>query len=60
MSKVNQAGVPVYEIHMWEGNLSNEEVKTVLMLLLDKLELEVWKTNATKHGQEEIQLRMSK
>jgi len=59
---VNQRGEPVYERTVAGcGVEPNEaELRTVVSMLLDHLNLEAVLTNATKHGTCEIELRSTK
>lgn len=56
---VNQRGEEVEEtvLSPYWGDMTGDEAKTLLMLLLDRLGLEAVRTNATKHGATEVILR---
>lgn len=51
----NQAGEPVEEEPIFD--VSPAMCGEVLLLLIDRLDLTLWRTNATKHGNTELQLR---
>lgn len=45
------------ELMLCPSDFLEGEVIEVLLLLADKLGLEVWRTNATKHGDHRMELR---
>jgi hypothetical protein len=58
--RVNQNGVPINEEEMfqsWSDRLSPRDMEASMRLLLDYFHLEIWRTNATKHGNPELELR---
>ena len=56
--RVNQSGEEVREEHIQFAEwLKPGEAETVLFALLDHLGLDVVRTNATKHGGAELQVR---
>lgn len=57
MSEVNQRGERVIERHIYMPDASPYEVQQVLAQLIERMSLHVVETNATKHGNTEIQLR---
>ena len=56
---VNQRGEEAFNDYIYLKDLTDQEVRTVLNLVLDILNLDVHRTNATKHGITELQLRNS-
>jgi hypothetical protein len=57
---VNRNGDPVEETQMfpiWCGDHTDEERDMAIYLLLDHFNLEIIRTNATKHGTTEMVLR---
>ena len=58
----NHNGDPVEETELfvaWSERSTNEERDTTIGLILQHLNLKAIRTNATKHGNTEIQLRAS-
>lgn len=56
--RLNQAGAPIKEEYISEyGQLNVRENRELLFMLIEHLNLAIWRTNATKHGNTEIQLR---
>lgn len=56
--RVNQLGQPILEnVLFFDQMESHKEVAQVLFMLLDKLNLQVVWTNATKHGNFEFELQ---
>jgi hypothetical protein len=57
MTYVNQNGDPVFEDKIWHpDDLTDEEAKQLLIMLLEKMNLRAVRTNATKHGNTELRL----
>lgn len=57
---MNQNGDPVMEDELfqsWSDRATQSQVEEAIGLLLRYLNLEVWRTNATKHGNTELELR---
>lgn len=59
--RVNQNGEEVFEDYIFTGNdFSNpEEIGEALLILADHLGFQVVRTNATKHGNTVLELRLS-
>jgi len=58
--QINQKGDPIKESPVftsWHRTDNPEEIAISINLLMDHLGLEVWKTNATKHGEYGLELR---
>ena len=58
--RVNQKGEEIVWTRLFsvlEEPVSDQERDKVIELLLERLDLEVWRTNATKSGDVEIRLR---
>lgn len=54
----NQRGAPVFETQVFDAlDLNGLEAKQLVLLIADHLGLEVYRTNATKHGSTEVTLR---
>lgn len=59
MTRTNQAGLPVQEdtiIFGWDS-VTDQERDEAIKLILTHLKMKVVRTNATKHGTTEIELR---
>lgn len=55
--RVNQLGDPVFEDPIFSASdLTDDEAKELLLLLIGRLGLKATKTNATKHGDTQITL----
>jgi len=54
---VNQRGEPVQEDYLYPGDLRDGELEQALFMLLQHLNLDLVRTNATKHGNVELDLR---
>lgn len=57
---VNQKGEPVVETELfkcWSDTATDTERDTAISLILEHLGLEIVRTNATKHGNTELELR---
>lgn len=55
---VNQNGDPVFDEEIWlPDDLTDKEVKQLLLMLLEKLNLRAVRTNATKHGNTEFHFK---
>lgn len=54
---VNQNGEPVQENFLYPGDLREGELEQALFLLLRHLNIDLVRTNATKHGNVELDLR---
>lgn len=60
MTGVNTNGDEIEEtimFHMWCGGHTDDERNMAIYLLLDHFNLEIVRTNATKHGTTEMVLR---
>ena len=58
MTTVNQNGDPVFDQYITEWSELNEgELQKLVLMLIHHLGLVVYRTNATKHGNTELQLR---
>ncbi|OOV05785.1 hypothetical protein RF819_02835 [Rhodoferax fermentans] len=58
--QVNQRGEPVVEEHLFRYGIrsaTDDERDTAIVLILEHLGLVIVKTNATKHGTTELELR---
>lgn len=55
--RTNQRGEEVQEHVLWQEDLNPGEAEALLFVLLDHLNLIAVRTNATKHGNTELQLR---
>ncbi len=63
MALVNQKDEAVEETQLfrpWSDTATDAERDEVIGLLLEHFRLEAWRTNATKHGNVEIELRVNK
>jgi len=60
MARVNQRGDEVFEEMLGEwSTLTPDELQTILFGMLDHLNLVAIKTNATKHGDTQIEIKAS-
>jgi hypothetical protein len=58
MSRVNQAGAPIEEhTLLFPEDFKEGEVAQAVLLILGRAGLELVRTNATKHGNTELELR---
>jgi DNA primase len=58
MSLVNQRGDPAAEeAIMFPGDFEGDELRQAVLLLAERLGVEIIRTNATKHGDTQIQLK---
>ena len=55
--QVNQQGKPIEEEYVLFEDLTLEERKAAVSLLFKHLHLDIFRTNSTKHGNVELQLR---
>lgn len=55
--KTNQRGEEVQEETLWPGQLNVGELEEAVFMLLARLNLDLVRTNATKHGNVELELR---
>lgn len=57
--RVNQRGEPIEETFLiFPADFDQEDLATAVLLLADHLGVEFWRTNRTKHGNTEIDLRV--
>lgn len=55
--RVNQQGDEIREFLLFHGDMEPKDLEELLFMILDHLKLQAWRTNATKHGGWETQLR---
>lgn len=54
---VNQRGDPINERVLFQGDIDDSDIPEILFGILDFLNLDALRTNATKHGNTEIQIQ---
>jgi hypothetical protein len=57
---INRLGDPVEETQLfkfWSDSATDDERDTAISMILDYLRMEIVRTNATKHGTTELELR---
>ena len=57
---INRLGDPVEETQLfklWSDRATDDERDTAISMILDYLQMEIVRTNATKHGTTELELR---
>ncbi len=60
MTFVNQNDEPVVETELFQpgsNDATKAQIEETIRILLKYFNLEVWETNATKHGNTELELR---
>lgn len=58
MTHVNQRGEPVFEDYLYDfSSVTHDELQTIVFGILDHLNLEALKTNATKNGNTQLIVR---
>lgn len=61
MTEVNNLGHPIYEEHIYpycyESSENSRYQSAAIAALCEYLNVEIYKTNATKHGNEEVKVR---